>query len=906
MISSSINRFLGVLCHPFSSFDYVKNDLIDDYIKEFNKNKKSEIKSDIRANLIESIRQKYNLYSYDEIYLYLDKCYLFEIDFEKQYSNSFECYRKKFSDLARSLISQRNGKLVFKYWENENDKNLLGGFSGDNKILLYHSLNRCISMDVLAIIYLIDNNIESTMQLHNFYGHILVSDLQLDYILAKGIAENHLHSGVSRSFLSIWESILSPLTNNRRKELYDFNKYHIKDNETMFYMLSCGIVRAFIAVVIKNNMNIDKIVFEDIKNEESLWCKIIQGFLKNNIEKTYSELSKDKIKDDTEDNIYDYFLASWNDFLDKSQIYDWENNNIIYTIFDESINLKTSGENLFLFKTFLYLKRHSGDENGYSSYIEKMLIQYIRIKNHIFNLLIQQKIVKGLDYFKLQYYSKNSLFNRVNNKDFWENALREQFQNSNLHKIEFRLSINPTENKFRKDVLEFLKSYRKILREDYCIKEKDYFNHENGNKDNQYRPIKKFPQVALVYHLLKRDDDTSPEKCFRNSECDNDNLYFKTNQDKYEELVTIMNDFRKSNSELSRYIVGLDAASLENSTPVWVFANIYEKARNSGDEPLYINDGLNSSFQSLGFTFHAGEDFRHILSGIRRIDEAVQHLKFHAGDRIGHGIAIGISPDEWRRENRCIIIPRVEALENYIWAYNILSQNYEDFNTSIIAYLEKKIYELSKAIYLSTEGLTVSVLIDGYLKLFSKKNENVCKKENWENFCSRVINDEPIIWNANKLYLARHCKSFLIRMNEPIHFEVTEQDIEISKYLQKIVKYNISKAGIVIEINPTSNISISNIDNLTENHIYSINNFVYDATNIIACINTDDPSIFNTNVSNELAYVYYGLLEKRVSKEDALKWIDKLRENGISSSFIKRDDTDDKILYKLNKLIESI
>lgn len=32
--------------------------------------------------------------------------------------------------------------------------------------------------------------------------------------------------------------------------------------------------------------------------------------------------------------------------------------------------------------------------------------------------------------------------------------------------------------------------------------------------------------------------------------------------------------------------------------------------------------------QSLGFTFHPGEDFRHILSGLRRVDEAVEHLIF--------------------------------------------------------------------------------------------------------------------------------------------------------------------------------------------------------------------------------------------------------------------------------------
>lgn len=61
--------------------------------------------------------------------------------------------------------------------------------------------------------------------------------------------------------------------------------------------------------------------------------------------------------------------------------------------------------------------------------------------------------------------------------------------------------------------------------------------------------------------------------------------------------------------------------------------------------------------QSLRFTFHAGEDFRHIPSRLCRIDEAVEHLKFHAGDRIGHGIALGIAPQKWKNQNPVIIVP---------------------------------------------------------------------------------------------------------------------------------------------------------------------------------------------------------------------------------------------------------
>ena len=179
---------------------------------------------------------------------------------------------------------------------------------------------------------------------------------------------------------------------------------------------------------------------------------------------------------------------------------------------------------------------------------------------------------------------------------------------------------------------------------------------------------------------------------------------------------------------MTKYLVGIDAASLENSTPVWVFAPIYEQARDSRIEPIGWDSERGQTMQSLGFTFHAGEDFRHILSGLRRIDEAVEHLKFHAGDRIGHGIALGISPQLWKRQNPVIIIPQMEALENYLWAYDLLRRNYSDFQASVLAYMEHRIYELSQNIYGKTAGIDLEMLISSYYLMFSDamvKDESV-------------------------------------------------------------------------------------------------------------------------------------------------------------------------------------
>ena len=55
--------------------------------------------------------------------------------------------------------------------------------------------------------------------------------------------------------------------------------------------------------------------------------------------------------------------------------------------------------------------------------------------------------------------------------------------------------------------------------------------------------------------------------------------------------------------------------------------------------------------------------------------------------------------------------------------------------------------------------------------------------------------------------------------------------------------------------------------------------------------------IFNTNTSNEYAYMYYGLLDKGVGKEKALQWIEKIRKCGMETSFID-DKISDERYYK--------
>lgn len=893
MINDSINRFLGVLCYPFTSMETFREDLINQYIfakRAEDKNGVENIRKRLKSELIRYIRQNYNVYSHDEIYLYLKKCYLYEAEV---FENALQLYQDIMEKMAKALISHRDGQIVFKYWKNKNDEALFGGFANNNKVDLFHSLNCHIPMDVIAIVYMIINqtNLDARC-LDYFYGNIEVEDQQLSRVLEKGVAENHLHKGVSRTFPSIWDSLMEPLTVVNSKFFWErkfINGTDEQNKRVIFYILGCGIVRAYLT------LEISFILINGQRSERDSYGKEVEELIpKFQDGQMFEKLFRENYLDKDEKEITTYYVELWNS-LEKSRQKAFPRERFCASILNEDSELHTTDENVFLYYA-LYMMMNEEIEWD----MKQCIMQYLRVRNYLFHVSVQQKTIKGLDYFQEEHYSVNSALNHVNIKNFWETAIREQLQNQNLCKVEFRSSIPETYTKCKIEILNFLKAYQKILQEDYC-----YYDDEK----EEYIPYRKIPHVGLVMHFLKRADASVPEKCFQNGKADCSYFYFGELQKKYRKQLDNLIQLRTEYSELSRYLVGLDAASLENSTPVWVFASIYEKARDSSIEQIGKKNEYGDYTQSLGFTFHAGEDFRHILSGLRRIDEAVEYLKFHAGDRIGHGIALGIQAREWKNQNPVIIIPQIEALENYLWAYDTLSKNYSDFQATILAYMEKQIYELSGKIYgnvkgeMEREGIAIEVLIAGYHRLFgaSEEDHETVEKE----FCKRLCSGKRIHWDAVLLSAARHCKKFVKEMERPVHYEITEQDLLIVEELQKILKKKLGRRGIVLEVNPSSNTAIADLDVVEANQLYQMNQ-INDTQNIIVCINSDDPAVFNTNVSNELAYIYYGMLEQNISREAALLWIDRIRRNGLDSSFIHHRESDELLVKKLNELIKSM
>ena len=247
-MNDTINRYLAILCYPFASLDF----FLEDYFEKMLRNETAENK--LREAMIRHIQKNCNIYSYDEVYMYLEKCYLHDLR-AGRYQRASQMYLDCLHKIVRSMISQRDGKIVFKYWKNNQDEDFLGGFGDSNKIFLFHSMNAQMPLDFIVMLYMAQNPENDIGSLKYYYNQIEVADQQLDAVLKAGVAENHLHKGVSVSFFEIWEAFMTPLNSDIVKTIrgvkLELSDRNLKEEEVLFFILAAAVVRVWIALALR-------------------------------------------------------------------------------------------------------------------------------------------------------------------------------------------------------------------------------------------------------------------------------------------------------------------------------------------------------------------------------------------------------------------------------------------------------------------------------------------------------------------------------------------------------------------------------------------------------------------------------------------------------------------------------
>lgn len=136
---------------------------------------------------------------------------------------------------------------------------------------------------------------------------------------------------------------------------------------------------------------------------------------------------------------------------------------------------------------------------------------------------------------------------------------------------------------------------------------------------------------------------------------------------------------------------------------------------------------------------------------------------------------------------------------------------------------------------------------------------------------------------------------------------VSAEEAAVYKTLQKYLIQKVEQRGVYIETNPTSNLTIGDFSHMYRHPIFQLNSVDKNVGNhAFVTINSDDPAVFNTNVENELAYIYYAAQAQGIAKSKVIEWVEQIRQYGMEASFIKKEKNAVQMLTELEEIMREI
>jgi adenosine deaminase len=376
---------------------------------------------------------------------------------------------------------------------------------------------------------------------------------------------------------------------------------------------------------------------------------------------------------------------------------------------------------------------------------------------------------------------------------------------------------------------------------------------KNSDIDMPHQSLRRL-RFGLVAHFIKKQDTQERRQFFAGKlrpDCRDSRVRRETDQTA-RALVALM----KRTPGLARVMRGIDAASNERHAAPEIFAPAFRRISAAGIKRI---------------TYHVGEDFAHIASGLRAMMEAVYFLDLGAGCRIGHGTAAGLDAVSWwSAVGRYVVMPVEDRLDDLVFArYMMLHCS---VSVERLPLIDAEIRRLAEYIWRDP-----NVTVDGLTRAWRLRDLDPLARGNRTSDVEprrraevrrllKAKQDDPV---AYEIFLKRHgvnaCEGQLSRSREDLVI-AEDADIlnaELLAGIQKGVLHELWRKRIAIETLPSSNVRISIHDTYDDHHLQNWLTTGRDNTDLPVCfiIGSDDPGIFATSLRMEYAHVMQ-LLQK--------------------------------------------
>ena len=737
-------------------------------------------------------------------------------------------------------------------------------------LLRWHTLTTDIGEDILVCAYLAGHDIvvppSHPRKNFNWNPCLRTDDASLNLLLELPLADIHSHlKGSSLNFDINWICLMNMI--DRREKIFKKLKEKVQSSHLSEKGIGEGLYKkAVLAAAIRLYL------LELVRGKESSHSDILMKLLDDiNETDVISEASKLQSKiENTRQSIGKQYKSMKDG---QTAIFDYA---IINGVSVEKVDSLTllSGERYLLYS--LLSNIYKGANEGPKT--DSLLYLYLVIKNEIRHELTQLNDSVGFDNFNI-YENRKLLF--VKEHKEYENAaihlaLKGFFGDYDGGSRYHEVRITP-ENSGG----EIVQSIQKL---DHAI-ESDLLKQDDTQWNYRY-----------IFHFIKKPDDLTSVEC----------RHYDLRKEVKEQSLAIYK-YRNSliqchdGTYLADRAVGIDAANSEIACRPEVFAQAFRFLRHHSIE----NDNIHRP-HDLGVTFHVGEDYMDVVDGLRAVSEAISFLQLRKGDRIGHGLVLGVDVKEYYKsrnytiamslqmmvDNMAWLHHRVKGLKGFGYILGGIKETFED--------CYRKVY--SGSIVPSIELYYKSMLLRGDAPECYKEDGTVNNMgDDLVEWKSKALNSDILCSKAREYREARklfyqyhYCQKG--KQNGAIYNEWVVDDGIISAIaeIQQQILDEVEEIGLAIECNPTSNLRIGEFDRYDEHPILKFNNDglrVFPKQSLSVSINTDDKGVFSTSIEREYALIAYAIMRYfklngyEISNTEVYDWLDRIRLNSLSQRF---------------------
>lgn len=542
-----------------------------------------------------------------------------------------------------------------------------------------------------------------------------------------------------------------------------------------------------------------------------------------------------------------------------------------------------SGERSFLYRCF-----RACFDGTFSSAVQTWFYLYLLLKENFRAEIVQVNRQAGFRNFKDYQDRKDSIYDVF--PAYRAEALRLSIsanqQQQNILSFEVRIAPKATPSKL----------YQQVRNNDADIA------YANSNRTD-FRHF-------YVYHFIKSPDSGKHLDRPRNFE-------FRLNYRK--QAIALAHGLCHSPT-LSSRVFGIDAANIEIGCRPETFATEFRYLRKLSPRQTGSNFYGSPILPHLQSSYHVGEDFLDIADGLRAIDEAVKFLHLERGDRLGHALALGVSPEvHYNFKGRRVVLPKQDFLDNIVWLLYRAPELNVEINAQLRSRLQVKANQLFSEIYGEYAQQIHVTLYDYYCSMqlrgdapdlyrtlpyqkprpFAEDAYDAYKEDPSDNL--PVYRKSTAITGLCQRY---HYGPEERRLGNVVEaFTVRSDYIHLVEEMQDKLARELEQAGIMIECNPTSNYLIGTFRRYDIHPIFRFNTAglaeggapAAASPQLSVSINTDDMGVFDTSLENEYAILAACLFRvsqadgsRKYTEDSIFRYLDHIRKSGLQQSFTHR------------------